>query len=118
MAYAQFDDGFHMHPAIRGLSDAAFRLHVAGIIHCSRFLTDGVILTADVPDLVRRYKPTALAELVDKGRWAPVGTAGYEVLGYLDHNDSREVVLERRRKKAERQAKWLAKKDAAKEDGL
>jgi hypothetical protein len=118
MAHALFDDGFHMHPSIRGLSDAAFRLHVAGILHCSRFLTDGAILAEDVPDLVRRYRPAALAELIDKGRWAPMGEYAYEVVGYLEHNDSREVVEDRRRKKAERQAKWLAKKDAAKEDAL
>lgn len=115
MAYLNVDDGFCDHPAIRGLSDAAFRLHVAGMNRCARYLTDGVILAADVPDLVRRYKPAALAELVEKGRWAPMGETAYEIVGYLEHNDSREVVEERKRKKRERQEKWLAKANAARE---
>jgi hypothetical protein len=114
MAYLYIDDGFCDHPSIRGLSDAAFRLHVAGMNRCARYLTDGVLLADDVPDLVRRYKRAALDELIEKGRWAPMGTTAYEIVGYLDHNDSREVVEERRRRKAERQAKWLAKAQAAK----
>ena len=117
MPHLLLDDGFSDHPSIRGLSDAAFRLHVAGMNRCARYLTDGVILADDVPDLVRRYKPAALAELVDKGRWAPLGDLAYEVVGYLDHNDSREVVEERRKRKSERQARWLAKANAAKEGG-
>ena len=109
MPHLLIDDGFCDHPSIRGLSDAAFRLHVAGMNRCARYLTDGVILADDVPDLVRRYRPKALAELIEKGRWAPIGDMAYMVVGYLDHNDSRAIVEERRRKKAERQAKWLAK---------
>jgi hypothetical protein len=111
------DDKFTKHPSIRGLSDAAFRLHVAGMCYCAEWLTDGVILATDVPELVRRYRATALTELIDKGRWRVVKPDfTYEIVGYLDHNDSRDVVLERRRKKAERQARWLAKANAAREE--
>jgi hypothetical protein len=114
MAYAQFDDGFADHPKVRGLGDAAFRLHVAGIVYCSRYLTDGRIMRDDVPDLVRRYRSSALTELVAKGLWLERGTY-FEIHDYLQWNDSREVVEARREAKAARQARWLAKANAAKE---
>jgi hypothetical protein len=43
MAYAKFDDGFADHPKNRALSDGAFRLHVSGILHSARWLTDGAV---------------------------------------------------------------------------
>lgn len=116
MPYVQLDDGFCDHPKVRGLSDSAFRLHVASIAHSSRFLTDGIVLSRSVPDLVRRYRSAALAELVTAGLWRPLSTIGYEIVGYLDWNDSRAVVEERRARKAERQARWLEKANAAKGD--
>lgn len=118
MAYAKFDDGFADHPKVRGLSDGAFRLHVAGIVYCSRYLTDGVVLADNIPDLVRRYRPAALSELVDKGLWREqVAGVAYEIHDYLEWNDSRAVIESRRQAKAERQARWLEKANAARKDG-
>lgn len=115
MPHARFDDGFTDHPKVRGLSDAAFRLHVAGIVHCSRYLTDGVVFAENVPDLVRRYKAASLAELVDKGLWlVQIPDVSYEIHDYLDWNDSREVIEARRKAKADRQARWLEKANRAK----
>lgn len=97
MAYASFDDCFADHPKIAGLSDQAFRLHVAGILYCARHLTDGLLAGDEVPRLVRRFKKTALDDLVDRGLWRPaVGGAAYVIHDYLDWNLSREQVLERR----------------------
>jgi len=100
MAWVTLDDAFPDHRKIAGLSDAAFRLHVAGICHAARHLTDGLIEAAEVPRLVRRYRRQALAELVSRGLWTGVGTAespaAYAIHDYLDWQDTRERVLARK----------------------
>lgn len=97
MAYATFDDSFADHPKNAGLTDHAFRIHVAGILHCARHLTDGLIPADDIPRLVRRFRKAGLEELVDRGLWAPVaGGYAYAIHDYLDWNLSREEVLKRR----------------------
>lgn len=111
MTWVQIDDQFPEHRKIAGLSDAAFRLHFSGIAYCSRQLTDGLIETDAVPTLVRKYKPAALAELVERGLWKPIGMPGqkpavYEIHDYLQWNPSREQVMARRQKASERAKKW------------
>lgn len=108
MAYANFDDDMGAHPSIRHLSDAAFRLHVCGILYCAKWLTDGRIPTEDVPGLVKRFKSTSVTELVERGRWSPID-GGYVVEDYLNHNPTREVVMERREKAKKRAAESRAK---------
>lgn len=112
MSYAAFDDHFADHPKVAALSDGAFRLHVAGILYCSRHLTDGLVPADEAPRLVRRFRRQALVELVERGIWRPVGTAGdaYEIHDYLDWNLTREQVLDRREKSRKRQARWAANK--------
>lgn len=96
MTWVTFDDGFPDHRKVAGLSDAAFRLHVAGICHCARHLTDGLIDAEEVPRLVRRFRRQALAELVDRGLWVAVGESAFAVHDYLDWQDDREKVLARK----------------------
>jgi hypothetical protein len=109
MAYAKFDDGFADHPKNRGLSDGAFRLHVTGILHCARWLTDGQVTAEILPDLMRRYRPAYLAELLERGLWREVmADALYEIHDYTQWNDTRAKVEARRHKNAERLAKWRA----------
>ena len=107
MAWAKFDDGFADHPKVRRLSDAAFRLHVAGILYCARWLTDGVVTAEALPDLVRRYKPSATTELVACGMWREAaGGDAYVIHDYLEWNDSREKVERRRTRNADRIREW------------
>lgn len=107
MAYAKFDDGFADHPKNRGLSDGAFRLHVTGILHCARWLSDGQITADILPDLMRRYRAAYLAELVERGLWRElIAGSLYEIHDYLEWNDSRAKVEGRREKNAERLRKW------------
>lgn len=110
MSYAKFDDGFADHPKNRALTDGAFRLHVSGILHCARWLTDGRITHDVLPDLMRRYKAAYLRELLDRGLWREL-TPGllYEIHDYLEWNDSRARVEHRREKNAQRLAEWRAK---------
>lgn len=112
MAYAQIDDLFADHPKVAGLSDAAFRLHVAGILHCSRLLTDGLVDADEVPRLVRRYRKAALAELVDRCLWSWVLDGAYVIHDYLDWNPSREQVEERRKNARKRKIEWEGRRGA------
>ena len=109
MSWVNMDDQFPDHKKVAGLSDGAFRLHVAGICYCARHLTDGLIEAEEVPRLVRKYRKSSLDELIERGIWkaatiecAPVA---YEIHDYLQWNDSRETVLERRERAKDRAKK-------------
>lgn len=111
MAWVKFDDQYADHSKIAGLSDAAFRLHTAGILYCGRRLTDGVIAADDVPRLVRKFRRKALEELLTTGD-PPLWTHAldsYVIHDYLDWNDPADVVRTRREATARRKAEWLAK---------
>jgi hypothetical protein len=108
MPYLNLDDGFSEHRKVDALSDAAFRLHTSGLCYCARELTDGVVPEHRVARLVPRYKPTALAELVDAAMWLPVPD-GYAIHDYLEWNKSRAWWIEKREKDAKRLADWRAK---------
>ena len=96
MPYANLDDNFADHPKIAGLSDAAFRLHVAGICYSARHLTDGLLAADEAPRLVRRFRKAALNELLDRGLWDRVLDGAYAIHDYLDWNPSRATVEKRR----------------------
>lgn len=100
MTYLHLDDNFAQHPKIAGLSDAALRLHIAGLCYCARNLTDGIIPGAIVQSLTPHYRKAPLiAELTGGRIWVETGpTFGrnfYEVHDFLDWNDSRNTVLQR-----------------------
>lgn len=105
MTWAKFEDRFPWHRKVRGLSDAAFRLHVSAVCWSCEHLTDGAIPADDLP-LVSDVKRTgpAVAELVRRGLWDEVQD-GWEVHDFLIYNESREVVLARREADAERKRK-------------
>ena len=104
MAWAKLDDEFVEHPRISPLSDKAFRLHVAGICHAARKLTDGHISPTDARILLALTKTRRrhIDELLDAGVWTENGN-GWVIRDYLDYNPSSETVKERRRKWADRQ---------------
>lgn len=103
MSWLKLDDAFPDHPKIEALSDGAFRLHVSGLIHCAKHLTDGYVPTARVPKLMG-YSKRALAQLVAAGLWHP-RSDGYDLHDYLDWNRSRKQVEMDRHAAAERQRK-------------
>lgn len=107
MSYVNLDDNFADHPKNAALSDAAFRLHVAGICYSQRHLTDGLIAADEAPRLVRRFKRPALTELLERGIWVLVLDGAYSIHDYLDWNDSREQVEKRREKnRRNAQGRW------------
>lgn len=103
MAWAKLDDQFVEHPRISGLSDKAFRLHVASICHASRKLTDGHISVTDARVLraLTRTGARHVDELLDAGVWNTNGD-GWVIRDYLDYNPSADEVKERRKAEAER----------------
>jgi hypothetical protein len=109
MAYAKFDDGFADHPKVRQLTPGGFQLHVAGILHCARWLTDGVVTEDALPDLMRRYRTAYLEDVLRVGLWRRLGPNLYEIHDYLDWNDSRAKVESRRAKQAEKLRQWREK---------
>lgn len=103
MTWAKLDDQFPEHPRIVGLSDKAFRLHVAAICVTARKLTDGHINNHDGRMLLAMTKASRkhVVELLESGVWQMNGD-GYVIRDYLDYNPPASVVKERRKSEAER----------------
>lgn len=127
MPWVRFDDQFSIHRKVAGLSDAAFRLHVAAIFWCARNLTDGVVPEEDLVDVCARVRKPArfAAECVKRDAWhdarhecgsekcaAPVDADGWVIHDYLVYQPSKAQVMADREKAAERQRKWREKKSA------
>lgn len=103
ITYLLLDDGMDAHRKIEGLSDRAFRLHLCGLFHCARNLTDGLVSDVTVRGLLARLRatPKHVSELVDIGLWFPYPGRGFIVNNYLEWNPSKVDVEERRRKRSE-----------------
>lgn len=67
MPYLPMDENFADHPKNDVLSDGAFRLHVAGLLFCSRFPAHGYVPASRICHLVPRYRRESLTELLDAG---------------------------------------------------
>lgn len=100
MTYAQIDDRFDQHPKYVGLDwDLEhYGLQGCAITYCNRNLTDGFLPRSAVEGFGRRRKKRNLAlasEFVKAGVWRE--NAGiFEIVGFLDHNPSKEEILKRR----------------------
>jgi hypothetical protein len=71
MKWFRLHVGFSQHPKIAGLSDKAFRAHVAAMEWTTQYETDGDLepgVTSALPSAVR-------AELVKRGVWESHGSA-------------------------------------------
>lgn len=93
MPYLRLDDNVMEHPKMERLSDPAFRIWMRGLTYCARLMTDGFIprrLALSWGSLKR------IGELMAAGLWDEA-VGGYRVHDYLDWNESRERILERRR---------------------
>lgn len=102
MTWVRFEDRFPWHRKVRGLSDAAFRLHVSAVCWSVEHLTDGQIEDAELALVSDVRKPTqAAAELEQKGLW-DVQPGGWEIHDFLTYNESRAVVTARREADADR----------------
>lgn len=96
-------DGVTHHPKVLQVGAEAAWLWVAAIDYCRAHLTDGVVPAAVLPTLgiFRAKLDTLVANLVAV-RLFETTEGGYLVHDFLEHNDSREQVLTRRREDSER----------------
>lgn len=114
MSWTKLDDSMGEHRKTRRVLRAAglgpFGLHVLGILHSSRYLTDGFVEQDYVDEtfaLARtrtRDGERAIAALCEQGLWLPEN-GGFRLHDYLDHNPSRAQVEAKRRADAERKAR-------------
>lgn len=124
MTWARLDDQFAENPKVWNLTDAAYRLHTAGICKSAQLLLNGVVADNRIPGLSPSYKPKFLAELVQAGMWHTPGhdcpkceqpPEGHHIIhDFLESNPSREKVLADREAAATRKAAWKKKRDEEK----
>ncbi len=106
MPWVRLDENAMDHPKFISLSANAFRLWVEGLSYCQKHLTDGLIPRAALRGL--RYYSVASAKLLTtvlvpgKGPLWIESPAGIEVHDYLEHNESRDIVLGKRNAAKER----------------
>lgn len=89
-------------PDVMDLSAAGFRTWALGIVFAGAKLTDGYVS----PKALRRTIQSdvdSVRELVTAGLWEPLGD-GWQIVNYLEHNQSRADV-ESAREAARRRAK-------------
>ena len=103
MSWVKLDDGFIEHAKVENLSDRAFRLHVAGLCHCAKNLTDGLVTGPSLRALCGRVRASKrhVAELVDAGLWVEhEARSGHIVWGYTEYNPTASEVKDKREKRA------------------
>ena len=117
VTWIKLDDDFPDHPKMRkifrkGGSDAMW-LHIAGLCHSSRFLTDGFIAAEDVEDLTLLRNPTKALNvlLTIPNVWKEV-PGGYQIINYLDHQRSRADIEHEREMARKRQEERRARSRA------
>lgn len=115
MPWVRFDDQFTIHRKVDGLTDAAFRLHVAAVFWSARNLTDGFVPEEDLDLVCARLRQPArfAAECVKRGVWhdahqacpsekcpAPAVADGWVIHDYWEYQPTRDKVLADRETKA------------------
>ncbi len=114
MSWAKFDDGYDDNPKCRAAGKDGRALDSAGIRHCARNRTDGLIADYDLPVLAAKADVNAkrtVTKLIEVRRWhgphhdcerCPDCPPGYFIVhDYLDYNPSAEQDLAKRRARAE-----------------
>jgi hypothetical protein len=109
MPWGRLDDKANGNPKLLALSDAAWRMWGCALIYCQSQLTDGFVPSDAIHTfgVKARNKDEVADELCQvkvpgrKPLWMKAA-GGYVVNDYLDWNDSRESVVEKREKDRKR----------------
>ncbi len=102
MTWLKLSDDFSDECARVGLSDAAFRTHVEGLLWTMRRETDGVLDRLDVRRLAEtRDADAAIAELVAAGFWTAHGDH-WRIHHHMQHQPESDVISKRRENTADR----------------
>jgi len=118
MPWGRLDDSLYDHPKLARL-EAEHRLTGVGlwavtISWCNRYLTDGEVPARQIVRL--GGTPELADELVAVGLFDQID-GGYLVHDFLDFNDSKHDVLERRKKEAARKAEWRRTRESGRSSG-
>ena len=109
MAWVRIDDHLHSHPkfiAAWEADPASVGLELFALSHSGAYLTDGAVDQKFVSSWFTHAskRRRAVNALVKTGLWVPNGD-GWILHDYLDYNEPRELLLERRRaREAKRRA--------------
>lgn len=95
--YITLTNEYPRHRKIRGLSDAAFRLHVTLMAMANEDRTDGVVLPVDLEAKGAKAK----RELLDAGLVETVSD-GYVLHDYLEHQNSSDEIEAYKQEKLKR----------------
>lgn len=95
MAWVRLDDKVMTSPKIYGLSDKAFRLWVWGLCYCQQHLTDGQLPTTAISSMPARLR-RASSDLAQAGLWTQQPGGGFTVRDFLQWNDSKAVIAQKR----------------------
>ena len=110
--FAKFDLDFIDNPKIVGLSDAAFRAYVEGIVYSRTHLTDGFI---DARIAGHRRWDGAAPELISNDRnpsWVEV-PGGWQIHDFAEHQTTNaDIEVIRERKKSAANKRWDAVRNA------
>ena len=102
MTWTKLSDDFGDDCARAGLSDAAFRLHVEGLLWAMRRENGGHVDLRDIARFADASDPTAaVVELVAAGFWQRDGK-DCRIVHHMEHQPEPEVLAARRKKTAER----------------
>lgn len=106
MSWVRIHDGAMGNLKIMRLRDSAFRLWIRGLCYCQTHLTDGLIPREALKFLdAKRPDVDQLASVLVEGKaplWERVDAFGFKVHDYLDWNDSKETVEDKRNRARER----------------
>lgn len=104
---------FPRHPKVAALSDAAFRAQVSALCYCQEAETDGFVVEQVAASFA---KPRVTAELVRAGIWEEAD-GGWLIHDYLEWNDSKAEIADRREARAMAGAMGAATRWDSKDDG-
>jgi hypothetical protein len=96
--YITLTNEYPRHRKIRGLSDAAFRLHVTLLTMANEDRTDGKVLPVDLDS----KGPKVKKELLDANLVDDLGKDGFQLHDYLKHQNSSDEIEERIQDKRKR----------------
>lgn len=102
MTWVKIDDHLHAHPKFRAAWEqepTSVGLELFALSHCAAYLTDGRVDELFVRSWFRtaRRRERAIDALVGAELWVPIGD-GWQIHDYLDYNESKEQIEDRRRR--------------------
>lgn len=108
MAWFKVDDHLYSHPKWLSLPKGSRALWVTAGAWCSGQLLDGFIPAAVLPML--QGTPSEAKALTSSGLWDAV-EGGYRFHDWALYQPTRQAVMEKREKDAERLKRWREKRD-------